>query len=70
MCTYNADRAERLFEGDERKPLARIALLTGEQSELSIKRYGVQIVLGDDSSNHVGIYLYTFARITFSCVQT
>ena len=39
MCTYNADRVERLLfetEGDERKPLARIALLTGEQGELSM----------------------------------
>ena len=27
-------------------------------------------MLGDDSSNRVGINLYTFARITFSCVQT
>ena len=44
-----------MIEGEyavaEREPLAQIALLTGEQGELSIKRYGVQIVLGDDSSN-------------------
>ena len=56
MCTYNADRVERLLEGDERKPLARIALLTGEQGELSIKRYGVQIVFRDECSNQCFVH--------------